>query len=244
MIAEPIIVKRLADLMEHRDTTTVAARGHTSRVFQTICETCNGKRMGSIYDPALARFANALGAWVRAASQLHLTLPSVATVTCEPALVARAVIGHLLAAEPTQKSSDALPEGSLPASMRKYFLSEDLGLPSQFRIYLWPYPSQQTVIGRGIGHWNMKDGEPIVADTLKFFPVAFAVVSVEERMPRILATQLQPDKLTGMHETVNLEIDLKRSPGSTWPERPQGSSLVLLNRDRVIHLTREGRSTS
>lgn len=244
MTPEPIVVRRLADVMEHKEDAEVAGRGFTSRVFQTICSTCNSDRMGSMYDPALARFANALGSWVRAASQLHLSLPTVATVRCEPALVARAVIGHLLAAEPTQRSTDALVEGTLPASMRSYFLSSELALPRDFEIYVWPYPSQQTVIGRGIGHWDMSDGEPVVADTLKFFPVAFAVVSVEERMPHIPAARLRPDRLDTLRDSVDLEIDFKRTPGATWPERPQRKSLVLLNRDRVIQVARDRSSTS
>lgn len=63
-------------------------------------------------------------------------------------------------------------------------------------------------------------------------------------MPDISATRLRPDQLTSLNEVVNLEIALRRSPGATWPEHPQRSSIVLLNRDRVLHLNQERRPPS
>ncbi len=132
-------------------------------------------------------------AWVQSAhSKLHLTVPPVATVALQPALVARAVIGHLLAAEPARRPRHEELGGDLPVAMRQYFLSAELPFPPIFRLYAWPYPSSRTVIGRGIGHYDTRGGEPIVADTIKFFPVAFAIVGVEANMPTIPAAQIFP----------------------------------------------------
>ena len=244
MAPNPIVVRRFADVMEHREAAEVESTGFGSCVFRTICASCNSKRLGSVYDPALARFANAFGTWVRAGFELHLTLPDVAVVTCQPALVARAIVGNLLAAEPNRKSGDRLPAGALLKSMRRYFLSDDLALPGDFQILVWPYPSTRTVSGRGIGHWDTSDGEPIVADTLKFYPLAFAVVSVEAHMPSIPASRLRPDLVRDLHDSVSLEINLRTSPGLTWPERPRRASLVLVNRDRVLEFNSIARRSS
>jgi hypothetical protein len=202
--------------------------------FRTLCEICNSRLLGSQYDPALARLANEFAAWVRAAFNLHLTLPAVALVDLQPAFVARAVIGHLLAAEPAKRPRHEALDGELPRAMREYFLSSELALPSEFRLHVWPYPSDRVVIGRGIGHYDTRGGDPIVADTLKFFPLAFAVVSVESLMPEIPAARILPELAGSFDGTTSLQIPLRGFPGLTWPERPQQSSIVLLHRDRVV----------
>lgn len=235
--ASPVLVRRLADALDPHAEKQSPRPGQAAAVFPTLCAKCNSERLGKSYDPALARFANAFGAWVRAAHQHCLSLPDVAIVEIQPALVARAVIGHLLAAEPKYDRFSEV-EGSLPESMRRYFLSQDLALPGDFRLYVWPHASSQVVIGRGIGHWDTRGGDPIVADTLKFFPVAFAVVSVEPSMPTIAATQIKPELATVFVGSIQLEIPLRLSPGATWPERPQQASLVLVNRDRVMTVDR------
>lgn len=233
-----IIVRRLADALDQHAEKREPQPGRIAKVFRTLCKRCNNDLLGSRYDPALARFANDLSVWVRSGFQLFLSLPSVAIIELQPALVARAVIGHLLASEPERSARHEELEGTLPTSMRAYFLSDELAFPPDFQLFVWPYPSTQTVIGRGIGHLDLRGGEPIVADTLKFFPLAFAVVSVEAKMPLIPATRIRPEQAAGMDDTVSLEIPLRGGPGLTWPERPQASSLVLLNRDRVLTIVR------
>lgn len=240
MPPDPILIRRMADAFREPDEASEEPRpGHTAPRFATLCGTCNSERLGSRYDPALARFSNAFASWVSAAFKLHLTVPPVATVTCQPALVARAVVGHLLAAEPAKRPRHELLGGDLPVGMREYFLSSELALPAAFRLYVWPYPSATTVVGRGIGHYDTRGGGPIVADTIKFFPLAFAIVSVEPDMPELKATQIRPEIARSLDGEATLEIPLRHSPGLTWPERPQKSSIVLVNKDRVISFDRD-----
>lgn len=239
MPPDPILIRRLLDGAVPGKVERSPRPGRTAPGFHTICTFCNSDLLGSIYDPALSRFANAFGSWVRAAFGLHLSLPSSAVVVLQPALVARAVIGHLLAAEPMRRPRHERLDGDLPSVMREYFISPRSELPDSFRLYVWPYPSTTTVVGRGIGHYDLRDGDAIVADTLKFFPLAFAVVGFEKNMPSIGAARIEPIAGMPLGHEATIHIPLRRFPAPTWPERPQGSSIVLMHRDRVVIVDRD-----
>ena len=232
--ASPIAVRRVADALDRDVDKQPPRAGHTAVTFPTLCAQCNNDELGAIHDPALARFANAFSTWIRGALDLYLTLPHVATVEYQPALVARAVIGHLLAAEPDRELRREPLNDAFTVAMRRYFLSDAIALPAQFRLYVWSHPFSETVIARDIQYLDTRSGDPVTAHTLKFYPLAFALVSVERNMPRIDAVQIAPVGIDVVGESAEIEIPLRRSPGRTWPEQPQHSGLVLLNRDRAI----------
>ncbi len=218
---------------------TVARPGRDAPRFPTICRICNNDRLGSQYDPSLVRFCNGVATWVRASSGLGLILPRVATVSIEPARVARAVIGHLLAAEPVRRARHEELGGDMPEAMRHYFMSSDQALPPTIRLVAWPYPRETIVIGRGIGRLDYPPGEPIVADVVKFFPVAFAVLSVERQQPLYEFLEIRPELADAADTPINVELPFHGVPPAEWPEHPGASGIVLLNWERVIHATRK-----
>ena len=99
------------------------------------------------------------------------------------------------------------------------------------------------MIGRDIQYLDNRGGDPISVHTLKFYPLAFALVSVEANMPRIEAVQIAPSGIDSVDGSAHIDISLRRSPGRTWPEQPQQSGLVLVNRDRAIVVSPSRRST-
>jgi hypothetical protein len=206
--------------------------------FPTLCKTCNTDRLGSLYDPYLIAFANNLSVWIRGAAQYGLVLPSHATVRVRGASVARAVVGHLLAAEDRANPSAPLSPGTLLADMRAYFLRTDQRVP-KFRIYVWPYAGPDIVIVRGFGLARVlgRPHDPVVGDVLKFAPFAFWVVGVappDVEFPFAEIPLLEDDE-------IDLRIGLERLPSASWPEQPLENEVVALATERS-HIGRRSRS--
>lgn len=156
-----------------------------SRTFPTLCKRCNGDLLGALYDPALVELSNCASRWLRLKINHGFALPNDITVTARQAHVARAVIGHLLAAdEQPQRSLD--DEGPLQGAMRSFFLQPTEPPPPDLSVYLWPYPGSNQVLLRQfcistLGEPRYPD--PIAGGLLKFFPLAFLVTSTSAVVP-------------------------------------------------------------
>lgn len=209
-------------------------RGFQAPVFPSLCSVCNTDKLGSVYDPELIVFANSLAAWVRGASELGLTLPDVAVVNLRPLDVARAVVGHLLAAEERSNPVAPLVGGSLLEEMRSYFLGAVIGTPA-FRIFVWPYAGSDLVIARGFALARVlgRAHGPVVGDVLKFFPLAFWVVG---SAPDDVDFPFAELPLAEGNE-VTLEIPMRRVPRAQWPERPGDQEVIVLAGERT-HVAR------
>ena len=232
--AHPIEVRRLGAVIEGGHAHQhLPHRHYQAPVFPSLCAVCNTDRLGKLYDPELIRFSDGLASWVRGAYEIGLTLPA-ASVSILPLAVARAVVGHLLAAEERPDATLPLVDAALLKEMREYFL----GLTStgpHFQIFVWPYSGNELVIVRGFAiarvlgrkhHW-------IVGDVLKFFPVAFWVVSEQPTDVEFGFAKLE---LTKSNETL-IEIPLRNVPPLGWPERPRDDEVVLLSGERS-HIAR------
>ena len=206
--------------------------------FRTICRSCNSEKLGTLYDPALAEFASNLTSWVSAFAKIGLSLPNYATVALRPALVARAVFGHLLAADGARDSRSAVGGGSLNIDMRGYFLGTDVPLPASLALYVWPYASDRIVIGKGIGHHDLTSRGMFVADIIKFFPVAFAVVDSSEcgSIPPLARIDLL--SISSIGDSTEIQIPLAPTPPSDWPEQPPEGGFVMAHGDRLHAIDR------
>jgi hypothetical protein len=222
------------------DALTRPRRHFRSPSFPSLCKQCNGDRLGREYDPHLIRLARAVRSWVNTAYNIGLSLPESIPVQTVPHRVGRAVVGHLLAVEERKDRTAELNNGSMLDELRKYFLDTQVPFPARAAIYLWPYPSDDIVIARGFGIARPGVFDVIVGDVLKFFPLAFWVVSETPPGIRFPFTRLPFDRADCLDTTVTFSIPLRGIPPIFWPERPSSNELVL-GRGERMHLGRQVR---
>lgn len=167
---------RILTLPEHldieRDTRVFSRRSQNGLKFRTLCRTCNGDLLGAKYDPELAAFSRDVGKIVSAE---HLHLPPRIAVEVHLGRLARAVVGHLLAAEVREDMSNEPRGGPFVSAMRDYFLDEDAPWPKSMHLFFWPTPISWQAVFRGVGITRLfrEPGCFTIGDFLKYWPVGF-----------------------------------------------------------------------
>lgn len=228
---DPIVVKRLEEHIAAATTKPMPPRvEHRSRSFPTLCERCNVKLLGQKYDPALVSLANAVSHWLRARLDYDLSLPRDIAVDTYQSRVARAIVGHLLAADedPQRTLSDS---ASMFAKMRSFFLHPELPAPKDLIVYVWPYPGSFQVLIRGFSIFTLgppRYPAPIAGNLLKFYPLGFIVASTQAEMPNARLGRL---KLDDNDKQTELSIPLFGAPRSRWPEHPADNEALLVAND-------------
>lgn len=212
-------------------------RTHSSRSFPTLCSICNSERLGALYDPQLIAFANGVARWLRLRLDHDLSLPRDITVSAQPASVARAVVGHMLAADenPQRANNQPVP---LRDSMQSFFLDQDGSPPSELRVHAWPYPLTQQVLLRQFAISTLgrpKYPAPVSGCLLKFFPLAFLVTRTSVEVPGTRFGLLDLSTST----TADIELPIHGAPRPSWPERIQGNEVLFLGND-VAYVAGDG----
>jgi hypothetical protein len=233
-----IIIERFARELIRGGDAGESIPGRWSAEFKAVCAHCNNVRLGSAADPALARFANEFKMWVRVAFGLGWSLPPYAAVSIQPALVARAVFGHLLAGDGARDTTTFVSGGSLNNAMRRYFLSDEVQIPPEITLLVWPYPCDVAVIGKSIGHQDAGQSAIFVMDVLKFYPVAFGVVETSELVNVPWKTAINSVSVTTIAEATTIDIPLRAVPRIDWPEAPSRRGFVLTHGPRVMIVKR------
>ena len=229
-----IEIRLLADTIGSIDKPAPPRPGRNAPIFETLCSSCNTARLGAEFDPALARFVNGFSSWIRSAFVLGLSLPSVARVSIQPALVARAVIGHVLAAEPDRAARLKTPVGTMLRDMRAYFLSRDLALPPELELLIWPFPADRIIIGRGFSRLEVGSGSIAKFEMLKFFPVAFVLMGTSAKRLYPSVSRVRPEVAETWDASVEIDIPLRPSPGPGWPELPGDDGVVCVSSPRMF----------
>ena len=204
----------------------------------TICERCNNELLGRQYDPALHRMSRKVGQVLRVAKRC--ALPPRVPVSIKPQRVARAVVGHLLAAE--EIAPGVARRAPLLEEMRDFFLDETAELPKSLRLYWWPYRGHQRVtILRGVsvlfGFTQVSPPPTVIGDFLKFFPLSFWLTS---KMPQSIASQIADLEIDprglSMDDEEELSVATMASDtfASDWPEHPTGYQVLLMNGDACV----------
>lgn len=209
-------------------------RGFKSPSFPSLCTGCNSVRLGQRFDPELGRLASQLLRWTTSAQRFGLILPSTFYALVRPQRIARAVVGHLLAAEERSDRLAPLSEGTGTAALRDYFLDEAASLPAEMQLYLWPYAHDDIVVARDFVTSRLPLTKQFVGSVLKFRPLAFWLVSDHShgRILNLSSLPLGPE--IGFDDEVEVAISLTNVPPSTWPERPGTQEMVLGNRERTF----------
>jgi len=229
------------DIREARNLTKYLARdgkpGYkvwSSVNFLTICGCCNNNRLGREYDPELKTFCERVATWIRTQYTHNLTLPSRFRVKCKPQRLLRAIIGHLLAAEPRAEPWEPVVSTPMLDSYRRYFLDTNLSPPEELRVYCWPYPSQKQVIIRSAG--IQKYGKEVITSAfLKFFPTGFWLTWEQPDSVSISLSDITPKPACALDDIREVEIRLDLVPPIDWPEHPhKHETLFIYDQHMVI----------
>lgn len=203
--------------------------------FRTICGTCNNDLLGGEYDKEIINLADEITKYYRPILESGLSLPSIQKITIKPQRLARAVIGHLLAAEPIKSVKEKPVDAPLPNKLREYFLNPSKDLPDGIEIYYWLYPSKTQVIIKGCGLAILGAGFSAVGHIMKFFPLVFYVVHNRPEKMDINQSQLKIEKNTEIDQFSEIEINYNNVSPIGWPEQPTGNEILLLAEEQTHH---------
>lgn len=182
--------------------------------FKSLCNACNNNLLGGNYDREFCRFIDAFkDEWRTRPKGAHVV------VSGQPNKIARAVVGHLLAADaddPLDRNTPVLQQ------LREYVTNPGLTLPPALKLYYWkhPYREQLTINGgAGIGY---PEGV-VVFMLLKFYPMTFLLTSNEpdaSHLARITSRAHRLDTLLSaeLDKVVSLAVGLNPGIPRRWPE--------------------------
>lgn len=210
-------------------------RGFQAPTFPSICAHCNNDLLGARYDPVLADFSKDVMVGLRAAVR-NIFMPGGFKVTTKPLLLARAIVGHFIAAE-HRKNRHELPQtGDMYRKMKVFFLDENAPWPDNLYFSLWPYNDKKIFLSRGFGYINalQKAWGPMVGDVVKFCPVSFLVSDIDPSISGYSLTRLPLNSSLAIQDEVTFEIGFENLPPFHWPQAPGDTGAVLMDMDRAI----------
>jgi len=147
--------------------------------FRTLCQVCNGERLGTDYDKALLEM-------VRQARRLHRNsslLVQTPSIEIDPGKVVRAVFGHLLAAK------DHTPRSRADEQMRAFFMDRTSVDPGDLNILYWAHPDRSIRMARDtvvIDFDGPQETQQLRLDMLVWYPVGFIVC---DRIPSHMSSR-------------------------------------------------------
>ena len=197
--------------------------------FRTLCEKCNSGHLGTEYDPELVKLCNQIRILAEAVRRKEIALPSDVLVFVKPQRIARAIVGHILAANAVEEAKDGLVSAPLPDALRRYFLDDASVLPREVDMYFWVYPSRRQVIVKGAGKISLKYSGVILGHILKFLPLGFWVVWEKPLNLSINLPTLVPDKRMGIDDISQMRVDLTNIPHLNFPEEPTSDEVILMH---------------
>ena len=145
-------------------------------------------------------------------------------VAAQPQKIMRSVFGHLAAA-----AVDGYGQWKDHAELRDWFLSGSGRLPTGIKIHYWLYPFKPQVIVRGFGFSPaLGRGSIFVGWVLKFFPVAFLIVTHKDGHVLDLPDLSTHDHLA-LDDTIDLPLNLRPLVHPDWPEAYPGENGIILS---------------
>lgn len=107
--------------------------------FRSLCDSCNNNLLGANYDPEFLKLTMQVSQFI----QSPLVLPETLYFKCNINKIARAVCGHLIAAE------NEYIDGLMFNELRKFVLDETALPPSNRKLLFRIYPYSTVVINQG-----------------------------------------------------------------------------------------------
>jgi hypothetical protein len=187
-------------------------------LYKSLCGNCNNSLLGAKYDQSLIDFANGISTLLKSTIQI----PFEVKVRTKPGLLARSVIGHLLAVGINRTESTELIDAA-----RSFVLKDDLPLPEGIEVHYWVYPYRRQVALRDASLMLDFFKTNIVFWCLKFFPVGFMVTWGNKHPGRVALPNLRDYIINaGTHET-SVHVRLDSIPHQFWPEAPPDDGAVF-----------------
>lgn len=199
--------------------------------FRTLCADCNNKKLGASYDPSLIAFVNSVIRQVRFTQEHRQHLPPVIHVTIRPQRIARAIIGHLLAANAVKEVEKNSPGSELDELLRNYFLDPSISFPVEWDLYFWPYFSRRQIV---LKYLSLADTSSpnitessILGHVIKFLPLGFWLVLKQPHPNNIHLPNIFEKKDARIDDEFMVSMDLRNAPPMVFPESPTGNYISL-----------------
>ncbi len=193
--------------------------------FKTICSNCNNTLLGKIYDKELKKISEEISKIAKAKEVL--VLPDKSKTRISPQKLARALVGHLLAACISKDTENPPKSAPMYDAMRSFFLNQNQKLDERLEIFYWYYPSKKQVVLRGFGTCLSYPGPFIIGDYLKFFPLAYAIYWDRDKTAKLNLTKLQGLDVVKFDDERDIEINLRQVVSLNWPEYPGDNGIAL-----------------
>lgn len=187
--------------------------------FRSLCQHCNSSLLGGKYDQALINFSNSVTLFLKSA----ITVPEISFITITPGLVARSILGHLLAIGIERRERTFLLSEAI-----QFFLDTNHPLPKEIDIYYWVYPyKRQIAIRDGALFFDFFESPPTVFWCLKYFPLGFMITWGDKYPHRIKLPRLRDFMLHAGNHPAEVPLLLRSFPHQNWPEAPGENGAVL-----------------
>lgn len=209
----------------------IKSKGNDGVKYRTLCARCNNQLLGGRYDPALIDFVNRVSAFLAS----ELVLPATMTIPMQPALVARAVWGHLAAVGVDRY------QGPRTEELRDFFLDESLPIPAGLKFYYWLYPYRRQVLIRDAGVLDLQDGSKATYWAMKFYPLAFAVWHPATGNATQPMRDLATYTVLGPGGVVDVPLDLDPVRHELTLEAPTTTQAIMWGRDAIVANSRPPR---
>lgn len=196
--------------------------------FSSICTTCNSERLGLQFDPELVKLYNEIINPVRSSYLGKISVPQEIFAFVKPQLLARSIIGHLLAARANGKHANQ--PSKMNNSLVEYFLDITKPFPEDYNLYYWIYPCRTQVVLKSFVRGDL-NANHLLGHVIKFMPFAFYLIYNQPNNIRIDFPQLLNDKNMKLNEIRQLKFDLTKTVDIGFPEivRNAGYTLSLNN---------------
>ncbi len=160
---------------------------HAGVTFKTICESCNGKLLGSLdleIKKPVEKFITLIRQYLNGTHFYGNIIP----VPFDAIPFLRAMVGHLLAATSVEVCKKGPIDSDFFTPLRKFVLGENKNIEDTHDFYYWFYPNRTQITAQLISFFN--NGHLCHCSCMHFFPLAFLITFKEEGTYPTHATKL------------------------------------------------------
>jgi hypothetical protein len=199
--------------------------------YRTLCARCNNTLLGGRYDPVLIDFTSRVSSLLAS----DLMLPTTMIVPTKPALLMRAIWGHLAAV-----GVDRYLKGARTNEWCDFFLDATLPVPTGVNFYYWVYPYRRQALIRDAGALDFCNGEKAMYWLMKFYPLALAVW-MPESICSLSYRDLAIYRTSTPDDVVDVMVDLEPVPHEMTLEAPTTTQAIVFGRDSLVANSRAPR---
>ena len=236
--AHDIIMSTFPQFNENPDKPR-GVTGQSGTKFRTICSHCNNVVLGAFYDPFLINMSQQITTKVPRSKNDWESGSESFQIEIHPQKVARAVIGHLIAANAFYELSTQEEDPPFLKSLREYFQTPSAPLPSEVDIFFWVHPHRKQEIFKHVGKSEFDRGMLWIGHILKFNPLGFLVTWQAKSMQAPYIYPLLDDKHKDPNHTSSILVNRQFCPPKNFPfSIPEDSSeFFLINDEHCIYST-------